>query len=58
MHAVRCRLDHGPERPIATPTGDQRSHRIGSMIGATALALLESHRLVEPGEAVRITGMG
>ena len=58
MHAVRCRLDHGPERPIATPTGDQRSHRIGSMVGATALALLESHRLVEPGEAVRITEMG
>jgi molybdopterin molybdotransferase len=58
MHAVRCRLAHGPERPIATPTGDQRSHRIGSMVGATALALLESHRLVEPGEGVRITGMG
>jgi molybdopterin molybdotransferase len=58
MHAVRCRLDLAPEHPIATPTGDQRSHRIGSMVGATTLALIESHRLVAPGEGVRITRMG
>jgi molybdopterin molybdotransferase len=58
MHAVRCGLDLAPEHPIATPTGDQRSHRIGSMVGATTLALIESHRLVAPGEGVRITRMG
>ena len=58
MHAVRCRLDTGDGDVIATPTGDQRSHRIGSMVGATALALVESRRLVQPGQGVRITRMG
>lgn len=58
LHAVRCRLDHGPECLRATPTGDQRSHRIGSMVGATALALIEAHRLVAPDEDVQITRMG
>ena len=58
LHAVRCRLDTGPEGLVATPTGDQRSHRIGSMIGASALALVASGRLVQTGEGVRITRMG
>ncbi len=58
MHAVRCRLDAGENGPIATPTGDQRSHRIGSMVGATALALIEQRRQVAPGERVRVTRIG
>ena len=58
VHAVRCRLEPGPNGSIAVPTGDQRSHRIGSMVGADALALVEAHRAVGPGEPVRITRIG
>lgn len=54
-HAVRCRLDAGDDGTVATPTGDQRSHRIGSMIDATALALVPQAHQIAPGARVRIT---
>ena len=53
-HAVRCALSVASERLVATPTGDQRSHRIGSMVGADALALIEPGRRVAPGDRVTI----
>jgi len=43
-HAVRCRLDAGPQGWRATPTGPQGSHQLTSMLEARALAL------VPPGE--------
>lgn len=55
VHAVRCRLDADGSSLVASPTGDQRSHRIGSMVGAAALALIEPERQVAPGSSVRIT---
>ena len=58
VHAVRCRLEPGTTGLVAIPTGDQRSHRIGSMVGADALALIDAHRDVHPGEPVRITRIG
>lgn len=54
MHAVRCTLSVAAGDLVATPTGDQRSHRIGSLVGADALALLEPGRSVAPGEPVTI----
>ena len=54
MHAVRCALSVASGRLVATPTGDQRSHRIDSMVGAEALALIEPRRRVAPGEPVAI----
>ncbi len=54
MHAVRCALTVASGSLVATPTGDQRSHRIGSMVGADALALLEPGRAVAPGDLVTI----
>jgi molybdopterin molybdotransferase len=38
--AVRVRLEPGPSGWRATPTGDQGSHRLTSMVGADALALI------------------
>ena len=54
LHAVRCTLTVAADRVVATPTGDQRSHRIGSMVGADSLALLEPGRAVVPGDLVTI----
>lgn len=54
LHAVRCTLAVAAGRLVATPTGDQRSHRIGSMVGADALALLEPGRTVVRGDLVTI----
>ncbi len=54
LHAVRCTLTVAADRVVATPTGDQRSHRIGSMVGADALALIEPGRAVVPGDLVTI----
>ena len=54
LHAVRCALSVVGERLVATPTGDQRSHRIGSMVGADALALIEPGRQVVQGERVTV----
>ena len=55
MHAVRCSLAPAGELGVvATPTGDQRSHRIGSMVGADALALVPAGSQMSPGERVRI----
>jgi molybdopterin molybdotransferase len=58
MHAVRCHLTDTGEGAVAVPTGDQRSHRLGSMVGADALALIEAGRDVTPGQRVRITRTG
>lgn len=58
MHAVRCQLTDVDEVTVATPTGDQRSHRIGSMVGADALALIDAGRTVTSGQHVRITRIG
>ena len=55
LHAVRCARFEDGARATVTPTGDQRSHRIGSMVGADALALVEPGRQVAPGESVRVT---
>jgi molybdopterin molybdotransferase len=38
--AVRVRLEPGAEGWLATPTGEQGSHRLTSMLGAGALAML------------------
>jgi len=57
-HAVRCVLADGPDGPVALPTGDQSSHRIGSLVGAAALALLEPGRAVRTGEPVRLLRTG
>lgn len=54
LHAVRCTLAVTAGRLVATPTGDQGSHRIGSLVGADALALVEPGRGVAPGEPVTI----
>jgi len=43
-HAVRCRLAPGPGAWLATPTGDQGSHVLTSMLGAGALAMVPSGR--------------
>lgn len=40
MEAVRVRLERGDGPPLAVPTGAQGSHRLSSMLGADALALL------------------
>lgn len=55
LHAVRCALSHSRDGASVRPTGDQRSHRLGSMVGAGALALVEAGRAVRPGDHVRIT---
>jgi molybdopterin molybdotransferase len=54
LHAVRCALSAAKGCLVATPTGDQRSHRIGSMVGADCLALIEPGRQVDPGDPVTI----
>jgi molybdopterin molybdotransferase len=38
--AVRVRLEPGPSGWLATPTGEQGSHQLTSMLGAAALALI------------------
>jgi molybdopterin molybdotransferase len=38
--AVRVRLEEGPGGTVATPTGAQGSHRLSSMLGAGALAMV------------------
>ena len=39
-HAIRCRLAPGPGAWLATPTGEQGSHVLTSMLGAGALAMV------------------
>jgi molybdopterin molybdotransferase len=54
-HAVRCRLLLRPDGWQAQPTGDQRSHILGSMLGADALALIPtSATSVRAGERVEV----
>ena len=38
--AVRVRVDERPDGPVAAPTGPQGSHRLSSMLGAGALAMV------------------
>ncbi len=52
LHAIRCRLHSEPTGPRATPTGDQGSHRITSLLGADALALIPPGTAVAPGDSV------
>jgi molybdopterin molybdotransferase len=54
-HAVRCRLAVADGELTAVAGGDQGSHRIGSMVDADALALLEPGRRVQAGERVPVT---
>ncbi len=42
-HAVRCRLELRDDGWHASPTGDQDSHILTSMLGADALAIVRSH---------------
>jgi molybdopterin molybdotransferase len=51
--AVRVRLDPGEGGWLATPTGDQGSHRLTSMLGAGALAMLPAGE-GELGEGERV----
>lgn len=53
-HAVRCRLDVEAGRLLAVPTGGQGSHRISSLVGAEALALVPPDRAVTPGDPVSV----
>jgi molybdopterin molybdotransferase len=55
MHAVRCRLQPGDDGWHVRPTKEQGSHVLTSMLGAQALALIESDRGdVRAGERVDI----
>ena len=55
MHAVRCRLEARDDGWHVRPTKEQGSHVLTSMLGAQALALLESDRGdVRAGERVEI----
>lgn len=54
-HALRCRLEDGADGRHVRPTGPQGSHVLTSMLGAEALAILESDRGdVRAGESVTI----
>jgi molybdopterin molybdotransferase len=53
-HAVRCRLTSDNGTPVAIPTGDQSSHRIASMVGAGALAIIAADRDVRRGDHVAV----
>jgi molybdopterin molybdotransferase len=58
-HAVRCRLRAGPEGWLARPTKEQGSHVLTSMLGADALALIETgSEGVAAGERVTIELLG
>jgi molybdopterin molybdotransferase len=55
MHAVRCRLQPGDDGWHVRPTKEQGSHVLTSMLGAQALAFIESGRGdVRAGERVEI----
>jgi molybdopterin molybdotransferase len=52
-HAVRCRLEAGPDGWHARPTKAQGSHILTSMLGADALALIDADRGdIQAGEQV------
>ncbi len=54
-HAVRCRLLLTPDGWQAQPTGDQRSHILGSMLGADALAVIPTNvTSVRAGERMEV----
>jgi molybdopterin molybdotransferase len=53
-HAVRCRLALKGRTLVATPTGNQSSHRIASMVGADGLAIVGPDRGVSPGDPVEV----
>jgi molybdopterin molybdotransferase len=52
-HAIRCRLEPGAAGWLATPTGEQGSHVLTSMLGADALVTIAAElETVETGSAV------
>ena len=54
-HVLRCKLDSGPDGLHVSPTKQQGSHVLTSMLGADALAYLDVERGdVEAGERVEI----
>ena len=55
LHAVRCRTERDKVGIRATPTGDQGSHRIGSLIASDALALIAPGQQIRAGEPVAVT---
>jgi molybdopterin molybdotransferase len=58
-HYVRARLTARDGRLIATPTGEQGSHRIASLLGAAALLVIhEGEGEVEPGTLVPALALG
>jgi molybdopterin molybdotransferase len=58
-HYVRARLSARDGRLIATPTGEQGSHRIASLLGAGALLVIhEGEGTVEPGALVPALVLG
>ncbi len=56
LHAVRCRTERDESGTRATPTGDQGSHRIGSLIASDALALIAPGQQIHEGDQVVVTG--
>lgn len=57
--AVRVRLEPGDGAPLATPTGAQGSHRLSSMLGADALALIPAGEgELAAGALVAVEGLG
>ena len=58
-HAVRCRLEVGPQGWLARPTKEQGSHVLTSMLGADALAIIPgASGTVAAGERVTIELLG
>jgi molybdopterin molybdotransferase len=53
-HAVRCRLGVEDGALVAVPTGDQGSHRMASMVGADALAIVPAGSRPGPGDPVSV----
>ncbi len=52
--AVRCRVEHDGDELRATVIGDQSSHRITSLVGTRALAMVPGGTSVSPGDRVRL----
>ena len=52
--AVRCRLEYDEGRLLAQVLGDQSSHRITSLVGTQALAMVPSGSSIRPGDHVRL----
>lgn len=58
-HALRCRLEAGSQGWLLSPTGPQGSHQLTSMLGASALAIVEpGEGEVGPGELIAAELLG